>query len=186
MRLDPSPLILGHWRGLSNVDEHGEYKGPDYVTRTILVLSSALAGVAVWYFHVSFAAPTALLSGFALMSGVLLAVFAQLATMRVRLTDRDDDSRSRRVLKDSLDESVSHVLVAAFLGVLASGVIVVAMSVTHPISPAQPEIEGPWAITLAPLAVYEALLLVILIPRLYSAYTRVNDVARELNGYVGG
>ncbi|MHC9294177.1 hypothetical protein ACRCUN_17070 [Mycobacterium sp. LTG2003] len=186
MRFNPLPLVVGHWRGLSNIDRDGAYVGGDAVTRTILVVGSAGVGAAVWHWQVSFSAPTAILSGFSLLSGVLLSVFAQLASMRVRLTDSPDESVRRRVLKDSLDESVSHVLLAALLGLVASTVIVISMAVTDPIPPAQPEIAGVWAIILAVVGVYEMLLLVMLIPRLYSAYTRVNDVSPEIDGHGAG
>ena len=186
MRFNPIALLVGHWRGLSNVDNNGDYIGGDILSRSLLLAASAGAGAAVWFWDVSFSAPAAILSGFALLSGVLLSVFAQLASMRVRLTDSADESKRRRVLKDSLDESVSHVLLAALLGLLASAAIVISMAVEDPTPPAQPQICGPWAIMVAVLGVYEMLLLFILIPRLYSAYTRANDVAPEIDGYGPG
>jgi hypothetical protein len=152
----------------------------------LVVVTSVGAGAAVWWGNVSFSSPPGILSGFSLLSGVLLSVFAQLASMRNRLTDSSDESTRIRVLKDSLDESVSHVLLAALLGIVASVVVVVSMAVENPIPPAEPEIRGIWAIAVAMLGVYEMLLLIMLIPRLYSAYTRANDVSPELDGHGPG
>ena len=196
MRFNLVPIVKGHWKSLANVNKLGEHVGADVVTRSVLGVLSVGAAVWVYLADVAFAAPAALLSGFALLSGVLLSVFAQLASMRIRLTDSNDSSNRTRVLKDSLDESVAHVLVAALLGLLASMTIVISMAMYEPPVPAataglaaetgrspDPEIVGWPAVVVAGIAAYEALLLVMVIGRLYSAYTRVNDVSPELDGH---
>lgn len=196
MRLSLVPIVKGHWKSLANVNKLGEHVGADVVTRSILGVLSVGAATWVYLADVAFAAPAALLSGFALLSGVLLSVFAQLASMRTRLTDSNDSSNRTRVLKDSLDESVAHVLIAALLGLLASVTIVVSMAMHEPPTPQAiagvavapvpspgPEIMGWPAVVVAAIATYEVLLLIMVIGRLYSAYTRVNDVSPKLDGY---
>lgn len=196
MRFNLVPIVKGHWKSLANVNKLGEHVGADIVTRSILGVLSVGAATWVYLADVAFAAPAALLSGFALLSGVLLSVFAQLASMRTRLTDSNDSSNRTRVLKDSLDESVAHVLIAALLGLLASVTIVVSMAMYEPpipeapagvaVAPAPssgPEIMGWPAVVVAAIATYEVLLLIMVIGRLYSAYTRVNDVSPRLDGH---
>ncbi|QFG08101.1 membrane protein [Gordonia phage PCoral7] len=196
MRFNIFPLLRGHWRGLTVVNKVGEHAGADVLTRLALVVLSSGAAAWVWFADVRFAAPAALLSGFALLSGVLLSVFAQLASMRVRLTDAENTSNRRRVLKDSLDESVAHVLIAAILGLVASVTIVISMAMYRPELVAAPNPKDPpvpvatdpviagWpAAVVSAVGVYEVLLLLMIMARLYSAYTRVNDVSDLLDGH---
>ncbi|MGV0695870.1 hypothetical protein [Mycobacterium paraintracellulare] len=180
MRFNIGPILAGHWRGLSVVDKHGQLKGPDYAARITLVVGPTLVGVAIWHWKTTFNAPGALLSGFALLSGVLLTVFAQLAGMRLKLNDQDDESDRRQVLKDSIDEAVAHVLVAAILGLACSVLVVVAMTMG---GPTQPVVAGVPAILLGAFAAYEVLVLLIVVRGLYSAYVRVNEVSRDLSGF---
>jgi hypothetical protein len=181
VRFNPAPVLIGHWRGLSNVDKQGQITGADYVTRcTLVVVSGGIGGLIAWK-HVEFAAPTAFLSGFALLSGVLLGVFAQLASMRLKLTEQRAESNSRQALKDSLDEAVAHVLVAATVGLANCVIVVIAMSTAA--DPLKPVIAGVPAILVGALGTYELLLLVIVIRQLYSAYVRVNKVSDELSGF---
>jgi hypothetical protein len=180
VRFNLAPVLVGHWRGLSNVDHQGKITGADYAARaTLVIVSGGIAGFIAWK-GIEFAAPAAFLSAFALLSGVLLGVFAQLASMRLKLTEQDDESGRRQVLKDSLDESVAHVLVAAMLGLACCVIAVIAMAIGDP---KQPTISGIPAVFLGALGTYELLLLLIVIRALYSAYVRVNSVSEELSGF---
>ena len=181
MRFNLTPLLIGHWRGLSNVDNQGKITGGDYLARGTLIVISAGAGGAIAWRHVQFAAPEAFLSGFALLSGVLLGVFAQMASMRLTLTEQHDESFRREALKDSLDESVAHVLIAAMLGLLSCVIVVIAMAMSH--DPTKATITGIPAILIGIFGTYELLLLVIVIRSLYSAYVRVNKISHELSGF---
>lgn len=82
--------------------------------------------------------------------------------------------------KDSLDESVANVLLAALLGLASCVIVVIAMSIGDPQSP---KIAGVPAILLGAFGTYELLLLLAVVRGLYSAYVRVNKVSDELSGF---
>ncbi|MFK0402530.1 hypothetical protein ACIQTT_09395 [Microbacterium sp. NPDC090225] len=177
-RLFPSQLFRGHWKSLS--DYRDRRPTPDRLTRGILLLVPVLSATAVWVFGGTLASPGALLSGIALLAGALLAAFAQVSNLRFRLTERMRELPDAEQLdRDALDETASHLLVAAYLSAFTALWLVLAMNWGLNESGA---VYGPWAALVVLFAVYVLLTFLIAIPRLYTAYVTYNSVRAELSG----
>ncbi|MGM1030614.1 MAG: hypothetical protein ACQEWM_12220 [Actinomycetota bacterium] len=177
-RLIPTQLFRGHWKALS------DYRSPtpvgDKVTRGVIIGVPLLAGVAVVALDGSLSAPGALLSGVALLAGGFLAAFAQITNLRFKLTERMRDfPDAERVDRDALDETASHLLVAAYLSGLTALLLVLAMNFG---TNALGAVNGGWAGVVVAPATYVLLTFLIALPRLYSAYVTFNAVRPELSG----
>lgn len=181
-RLDLRPIIRGQWRGLS--------KGlppdikPDWLARiliyatpvAILLLSVALC----W----SIAAPSALLSGVALLAGGLLSSFAYLSTLRMKVTEWSSSEPDRwRTERSMLDETAAHLLAAVLACIVEAVLLVIGMNLS---TPPQYAVSGWLAAAIYAVAAYIALIFLVCLPRLYNAYTELNDVSDELSGFTRG
>ncbi|ORL15426.1 hypothetical protein A6I85_05995 [Prescottella equi] len=141
-----------------------------------------MAGITMFGFQVQLTSPAIIVAALSLLTGALLTVFTQLSTLRLKLTEwYDRDDVDRRPDKDSIDESVAHVLVAALVSISATIVAVFAIALGDEGAPA---LRGVVAAITVALITYVLLLLIMLIPRLYGAYASVHDVADELNGQI--
>lgn len=180
------PVIRGHWKGLTNDRPDGTTK-PDFATRcALLVIPLAIAGCTLW-FGWQITSPAATLSAIALLSAGLLGVFTQLSGLRVRLTERQDEEWLD-VERDGIDEAVAHILFAFILCIATSALLVVGMNSIPP----SPNTDGNvvpqllskcWSAPILAIASYILLTMFILVPKLYSAYTEMNEVRNELNGF---
>ncbi|QRY61510.1 hypothetical protein JVX90_13920 [Gordonia sp. PDNC005] len=181
-RFNLRPLFAGHWKTLS-IDQHDEEEStkPDWLARIGLLLPAVTVGLVMWCNEGRLANPGAILAGASLMSGTLLAVFAQIASLRLKLADRFERGyKGADADKDALDESVSHILFAALLTFVSAAVITIALSMAPPESRA---ITGFPAALAGALLSYVLLLILMLLPRLLYAYNRVNKVRSQLNGF---
>ncbi|MCF3937169.1 hypothetical protein [Gordonia tangerina] len=176
-------VLSAHWKGLSEPSEHlGGKPIPDRAARCILILVPVLAAVAVGGFRIPLSSPAIVVAALSLLTGSLLTVFTQLSTLRLKLTEwYDRDDIEHRTDKDAIDESVAHVLTAALIALTAT---FVAVGATVLGDKHLPVINGIIAAIVVGLVAYVLLLLIILIPRLYSAYVAVHDVDDNLNGQV--
>jgi uncharacterized membrane protein len=118
-----------------------------------------------------------LLAGSSLLAGTLLASFGQVATLRARV----QRSERGQIALDALDETVAHILMAVYAAVLLAGVLAVATSVTEPTTDINRVVT---AIALT-LGAWLLLLVLLVVPRLYMAYTYAFDVREELDGHIG-
>lgn len=179
-RFSPMPLVLAHWKCLS-VDVDGSKTKPDWLARSVLLILSAGAGTATILLGGTLANAGALLAADALLASSLLAVFAQITSLRMKFSDRyesglpDSDTD-----KDAMDESATHLLFAAMLAFVNAAVLAAGVAFAPP---SELRLAGPLAAVSASLFVYQALLLVMLLPRLLHAYTTVNGVRKELSGF---
>ncbi|WP_139812254.1 hypothetical protein [Prescottella equi] len=181
-RFSVANVINAHWKGLSKPARDGEAPEPDKVARLVLVLAPLMAGITMFGFQVQLTSPAIIVAALSLLTGALLTVFTQLSTLRLKLTEwYDRDDVDRRPDKDSIDESVAHVLVAALVSISATIVAVFAIALGDEGAPA---LRGVVAAITVALITYVLLLLIMLIPRLYGAYASVHDVADELNGQI--
>jgi hypothetical protein len=179
-RFNLGPLLIAHWKCLSYETSDGVTKG-DWPARLGLLVPALAAGIALPAFHGSLSNVGSLLAADALLASSLLAVFAQISTLRVKYSDRyqgglpltDTD-------KDAMDESATHLLFAVMLAFVNASVLVVALAWS---SDGGSRITGPLAGISTALFVYMALLLLMLLPRLLHAYTTVNDVRDDLSGF---
>lgn len=175
-RLDLRPILRGHWYGLTDGRTTGDE--PDWLTRGILLATVLLVPVGLWG-DFQLAAPGPLLSGVALLAGALVGSFGTMTTLRLKLADiADVDDEAMGPERDLLDESVSHILLAALVAATDAAVLVIGTNVTAAGAP----VTGFWAALAIALSSYLVLLFVLILPRLYSAYVQINNVRPGLNG----
>ena len=179
-RVNPGPVVAGHFRSLSNRRRNGQWR-PDWPLRLGMPLAALVPAGFAWLDSWRLPAATALLTGVGLMAGASLSSFAYLATLRLRLTDRPDD-RWLDVERDSIDEGATHMLMALLLSVV-DGVVLVVGQNAAPLSNVSGGISaGGWTIAAIALSSYMAAIFVVIVPRLFAAYTEMNDVRAEISG----
>ncbi|MGI9149857.1 MAG: hypothetical protein ACR2IK_25485 [Chloroflexota bacterium] len=148
---------------------------------TLTAVPLALVVASLWW-HWKLRSPDALLAGVALLAGSLLAAFGQVASWRERLRDayRDYEPPPAAVIRqDAIDETATHLLLAAYLSGAEALLIVIGsnVSVDH-----EGNLTGILAAACIALGAYLMLLFLIAVPRLYDGYVEVNAVRRELSG----
>ena len=177
-RILPTSLIRGQWRVLTNRDLEGR-SSPDAVARIFTYVIPLAA--AVWVFiRGSLGAPEALLSAMSLFAAGLLTSFAHLSTWRDRLTERAESLPDADALdRDHLDETAAHLAAAAYGSIACAISLVVAMN-TRP--EGQEALQGLAAAIPTAFGTYVAVIMLIALPRLYQAYTSLNNVRPEMSG----
>lgn len=179
-RFKTDSVWRGHWKGLSN---HVDGKVvPDWPARISLLLLSLGAAVLSLVFGWVLTAPVPILSALALLSGALLSVFAQLSSLRLRLTDRPEE-RWLDIERDGIDEAVAHLLFAFLLCIITCALLTIGMSTSFGGKDAPLILGSLWTAPIAASTTYIFALFVILVPKLYSAYVEMNHVRKELNGF---
>lgn len=175
-RLDLRPILRGHWYGLT--DGRTKTDEPDWPTRIVLLATVLLVPIGLWR-DFQLAAPGPLLSGVALLAGALVGSFGTMTTLRLKLNDIGEiDDAALAPERDLLDESVSHILLAALVAALTAATLVIGTNTTEADHP----VTGFWAALAIALSTYLALLFALILPRLYSAYVQINNVRPALNG----
>ncbi len=181
-RLNPFFLFRGHWKSLS--DYRGDRARPAWLLRFVVVGVPILVGALMLWRQGTLADPGSVLSALALLAGALLAAFAQVSTWRLGLTEvANSFPMSQRVDRDQLDDTAVQVLASSYAAAVAAFVLVLAMNFGVDKHGA---VEGWWAAVAAATSVYTFILFLIALPRLYSAYVRINKVRAALNGYSSG
>ena len=175
------PILRGHWRGLTNDLSDGTTI-PDWPVRIALGSVSGVVLVCSYVLGWQIASPTATLSAMALLSAGLLGVFTQLSSLRIRLTDRPDEAWLD-VERDGIDEAVAHVLLAFLLCISSGALLVAGMNLVAWYRPGTPELDRWWSGPVLAIGAYILMTFLILVPKLYSAYTEMNSVRNELNGF---
>ena len=183
-RFSPVPLFFGHWKTLSVPAPNLKVKG-DVVSRIVLlgapVALTVLAFVGSW----DLKTPSAVLGGTSLLAGGLLAAFGQIAAWRARVSDQlgDYELSDKQILRlDSIDETASHLLVAAYLAGVEALLIVLGLNAS---ADKLGNVTGVLAALSFGVGSYLALLFLLTVPRLYAAYVDVYSVRRELSGLDG-
>lgn len=173
-RMSVMPVLRAHARSLANGAD------PDWITRAVMWGTPIGVGVAAYASQLRFGAPTALLSGVALLMGGFLSTAGVLSTLRLKLTDRDETHNAAEAAKRNLDEAVPHVLTAA-LGCVTSAVLII-VAMNFPVNEFGVINRGFTCVIAAALTLI-AVLFVAAIVRLYAAYVQVNNVPPRLNGF---
>ena len=170
MRLSPRWIWRAHLNGLTRhpTDQ------PDWTARSILYGLPALVAVIMFIAKGELRQPAALLAGASLLAGTLLASFGQLATLRGRLMDK---GAVRAVALDALDETAAHVLMAVYAAIGTAAMLGAATSL------ATGAVRGLPAALAISAATWLGLLVLLVVPRLYQAYTYAFRVRPGLNGY---
>ncbi|MEC4573641.1 hypothetical protein [Streptomyces virginiae] len=178
-RFNVMPVFRGHWKGLTD----GRYstRRADVAARLSLLIPACVF-VLMALRGGRLAAPAALIAGVSLLAGGMLSAFTHLSTLRLKITEWDNAGGASRfeVEKGMLDETAAHLLTASLLCALDAATLVIGMNfgVTS-----TGQLSGFWAALAAALSSYVLLVFIFVIPRLYSAYVEINNVAPDLNGF---
>ena len=178
-RLNPFPLFHGSWKGLRNRDHTGNSTA-DVIARLVTYGIPVGVTVTMTLRDMTLLAPVPVLTAMALLSGGLLAVFAQMATLRSRLTDRRIDLVEAEVPDRRLvDEAVAHLLTAAYCAVVSAALLVIEMNVSEK----GKTVEAPLSGIACGFALLVVSLFLLAVPKLYAAYVQLNHVEDSMNGY---
>lgn len=179
-RFNPMPLLRGHWRGLTVDGPDGTtVSAKDVIARAVFFLVPVVLMVIAYLDHWHLKATGPLLSGVALLAGGLLASFGQLTGFRQRLFESmafegDGEATDRNMV----DETVAHLLLAAFLCGVDAIILVVALNTSKDGS----TVGGPVATLAIGVSAYIALLFLVAVPRLYIAYATYNKISSHISG----
>lgn len=173
MRLSPKAVWRAHLRGLTKHPTGS----PDVFARAAVYGLPVLVSVLAYALDAQLRQAGVLLAAASLLAGTLLASFGQLATLRGKVSERLE---VRRVALDALDETTAHVLMAVYSAILLAAVLGTATSLTAG------AVCGVAAAVALGLGAWLLLLVLLIIPRLYQAYTYAFDVSPELDGYQAG
>jgi drug/metabolite transporter (DMT)-like permease len=179
-RFDLRSVLRGHWKGLTN-GQYSTYK-PDRTSRIVLVIPLILF-VVMLVAGGRLRAPTPLLTATALLAGGFLSAFTHLSTLRLKITEwiEEEGNEDKLIVeREMLDETAAHLLTGALLCVLAAVALVAGMNVGGGNGS---ELVGFWAALVAGLSAYIALIFIIILPRLYSAWVDINHVSLRLSGF---
>lgn len=178
-RFNPAPAFKGHYRALWNRKYEGEERSRSFDWWALVILFLPPVGLAtaclIGGWKLDQVSPV--LDGVALLTGGLLAAFAQIASWRDRLTARrTTHERSDAARRDAMDEAVSHILVAVYLCLFDLALLVAAVNVGS-------DQASRWTSGgIVFLSVYLAMVLLMVLPKLYSVYVVENDVDDDLSG----
>ncbi|MGV8970683.1 MAG: hypothetical protein ACOH10_00045 [Rhodoglobus sp.] len=176
MRFSLSDLSIGFMKVLRN--RNTTPSRPDYAARSVLLLVPILCGAAVLRFDIHIQAPATLLTGIAILAGGFLTAFTHISTLRLRLTERQDNQAESEIDdRDLIDEIATLLLVAAFFSVATAATLVVAMNWIE-----EDFLYQGAAALVAGLGAEVVALFLLTIPRLYNAYLQINKVRPALNG----
>ena len=124
--LSLTKVWMAHWGGMAD-HRNGKNAKPDRLTRALVYLPPiVVVGVGTFFNWNLRGTAGSIISGYALIAGVLLALFVQLAVWRMRLDDRAyarpiSEAPSRR----ALDATAAHTLVGAVAAVVAAALTTV-------------------------------------------------------------
>ena len=180
-RFTPSRIWNAHIKGLKNrVYTSARPIGrPDKVARIALYALPVVAAVAMVAFDGTVAGGEGILAAAGIFSGAFFMGFTQVATWRERFTERRDQRDQSEVhQRDSLDESVAHLLMAIYASIGLAVVLVVGQNFADE----KDRLTGVWAAISAGLGLYLVLLIMIVLPKLYTAYAGINEVDDEMSG----
>lgn len=179
-RFNPTALLRGHWRGLSTDGPDGTMtSAKDVAARTAFFIVPTLLTVCAYVLDWKLKAATPLLGGVSLLAGGLLASFGQLTSFRQRLFESMAFEGDGEALdRNMVDETVAHLLLAAFLCGVDAILLVIGLNVSEDGS----QVGGVLAALSIGVSSYIALLFMLAVPRLYTAYATYNKVSRHISG----
>lgn len=186
-RFSPFDVWNAHMKSLKNRDfSQDEPVGtPDYVARSVLYGVPLVLGILSFVLDLKIAEPGGLLEVCGILLGAFLVGFSQVASWREKFTARlaaqnaagetDDAELHHRY---SLDEAVAHILLSMYA--------VIFLIITILIGTNLADEDGQLHEVPAAFTVYFGALLLILVimivPKLYTAYAVVNQVDDEMSG----
>lgn len=171
--MNPMTVPVAHWTSLSDLRNGADGKA-DWTTRGILYgLLLGTIGLSFWRDVDLDGIADALVGGYALVAGVLIAVFAQLAAWRTRLDDRAAfRPRSEAPARRLVDAAVAHALVGVLASAIGVGLAVLVGLEAKPVR--------VWNALAAGFGVYLLALIIIIVNTAYAAYqTSIDEGIRE-------
>lgn len=171
-RLDVSPIARAHWRSLAGP------RGVDWRTRTTFI-GVLIVPVAAVISNFRFEAGASVLAAVSLLAGALMGAFTHLSTLRLKVTELGDSISSR--VRDQLDESAAHILMAALL--CAFDALVLAVTLNLPLADVHSRFAAIPSALAAYLTVYIFVLFIVVVRRLHAAYIDLNEVNRAYDGF---
>ncbi|GAA4430749.1 hypothetical protein GCM10023169_34530 [Georgenia halophila] len=182
-RLFPWSFFRGHFRSLSDRKETSSRQNWPL---TLLVYGLPLAVLILcWQLEQTFQTPVvlqepgAVLTAAALLTGGALTAFTHLHALRLRLTERINESTQTD--RDMLDEVAVHLIMAALASIFTAFVLV--LGITFATGNTNGGVmSGPFAWIVFASLTFKALLYWIAFPRLYLTYVRLNDVSSRMSG----
>lgn len=182
-RLDVTPLLRGHWKGLTNryySHSHIKSQKGDYLSRGLTIFLPAATAIAAFYFNASLHISGDIgvfigiaLAWAALVAAGMLGVFPLLAGWREKVSAKGTVKRSQL---DLLDEAGSHALLGVLDAVILGAISVVALFTSgYPLRISVSLILALWIHTL--------FIFYLASTRMYSAHTQADGVSSYLNGY---
>ncbi|MEV8195067.1 hypothetical protein AB0P13_23580 [Rhodococcus pyridinivorans] len=182
-RFNLLPLLRGQLKGLT-LDARGGNPA-DVLARVVLYGVPLALVVAALIKNWTLAAPVPILTAVSLLAGGTLSAFSSISTLRMKLTEWSGESDGRDVDRESLDESVAHLFMIALACVVDAAVLVVGLNfaVGAKGTPEEGVLTGAFAAVAIGVTSYIFLTFVMVLPRLYWAYTKMNRVSRKMNGF---
>lgn len=174
-RLFPVALIRGHFKSL--------FLNEVWWARVLLIIAvhgvPLLIGLWAWFHGLDGRVLAPALTAMSLLAGGALSAFSHLSTLRLRLTERQDVTKtSEKPDRRMFDESATHLLSCA-VGAMASAASLICAIV---LVGSGTSLCGPGAAWLGWIASLTFTLFWISVPRIYLAYVNLNAVEPSING----
>lgn len=169
-----------HFKGLKNRNFGGTAVGvADVFARTVLYGAPvALAALAYWQ-GATIAAVDGLLAAAGVLAGGLFMAFTQVAAWRDRYTERwSRRETSEKPQRYSLDETVAHILMATY-GCFA---LLVMVLVGANFANEDGDLVGVFSALVIAVGAYIVLLMLVILPKLYTAYAVTHELDDEMSG----
>lgn len=182
-RFDLLPLIRGQLKGLTQDARKGN--PADVAARVVLYGVPVALALAAIGWNWKLASPVPILTAVSLLAGGTLSAFSSISSLRLKLTEWSEDGDGRDVDRESLDESVAHLFMIALACVIDAGILVVGLNIAQgPVgTPDEGSLLGISAALAIGVTAYIFLTFVMVLPRLYWAYTKMNRVSPKMNGF---
>lgn len=180
-RFSATSIWLAHVKGLRNRDFESENlnSAADIFALSVLYGLPLTLSVVGYVLGAKITGADGLLAAAGILAGALFMAFTQIAAWRDRYTERQKERHeSELVQRYSLDETVAHVLMAAYACLLMTVLVIVGANFTD----AEERMTGLAAASVIAVGTYVVLILLIIIPRLYSAYAVTHKVPSDLSG----
>lgn len=181
-QFSPLSVIQAHVAGLKkhtyDYDEGRKVEVDVAARLAVLGIPSAVAA-AIYYLHWTVGRPEFLLAAAALLTAGFVGTFTQVADWRSTLSARRADrERSEQAVRDTLDIITGHLSAAIYLGTVLVVVLVVGANFVGSDGTMDviPSAIAAW------FGTYLVLLILLITPYLYEAYTEINDVDDALTG----
>lgn len=177
------PLVRGQLKGLTLAARTGN--PADVFARLVLYGVPSILLTLALAMDWKLTTPVPLLTAVSLLAGGTLSAFSSISSLRLKLTEWSEEDDGRDVDRASLDESVAHLFMIALACVVDAALLVFGLntSMGEPKSPDEGALLGwPAAATIG-VTTYIFLTFIMILPRLYWAYTKMNRVSPKMNGF---